>query len=71
VNQLKTLWAKEPTVILWVLTGIIVFVAAKFGIVVDKASLVEALAYLVPFVIGAVVNRSQVAPVASLPKPTT
>lgn len=64
--SLKETWLMEPTRVLWFAASAIVFAAAKFGIVVNRASLLEALAFIVPLIVGGVVNRSQVVPKARL-----
>ncbi len=63
---LKSIWAKEPTLVISALVAAIVFVCAKLGIVVNEQSILAALAYVLPILFGGVVTRSKVYPIAAV-----
>lgn len=62
IERLKQLWAKEPTVVLTTIVSAIVFVFAKFGIVINKADLLEAIGDILPIVFGGAALRAAVTP---------
>lgn len=62
VTALKQAWATEPTRVISLLASLIVFVFAKAGLVVNQATLLEALAFIVPLLVGGELTRSQVRP---------
>ena len=63
VNYVKNLYATEPVVVYSAVAAAVVFVAANFGIVVNETSLLSALEYIVPILLGGVAARSLVSPV--------
>ena len=65
-ERLKALWAKEPALITAALVSVIVYVAARAGVVVDPQSVTDALAYVLPILLGGGLVRSQVAPIKLL-----
>jgi hypothetical protein len=64
VNYVVNLYKTEPVVVLAAVASAVVFVAANFGVVVDQTSLLSALEYIVPILLGGAVARSKVSPVA-------
>jgi hypothetical protein len=62
VNVVKKLWATEPTRVISAVTGVVVFVAANFGLVVQEANVTTAVAALLVILLGGEVTRSKVAP---------
>jgi ABC-type Co2+ transport system permease subunit len=63
INYVKNLYKTEPVVVLSAVAAAVVFVAANFGIVVDETSVLSALEYVVPILLGGAVARSLVSPV--------
>lgn len=63
VNYVKNLYKTEPVVVFSAVAAAVVFVAANFGIVVDETSVLSALEYVVPILLGGAVARSKVTPV--------
>lgn len=62
LDRLRALWANNPVRVTAILASIVVFVAAKLGVVVDEQNVGEALAIALPIVLGGEVARSQVTP---------
>ena len=62
LTNLKALWHTEPTRVITLLTALVVFAAAKFGVLVDDHDVATALALVVPVVLGGETIRSQVSP---------
>jgi hypothetical protein len=63
-DRLLALWVSEPNRVIAVLAAVVVFAAAKFGIVVAKQSVVDALVLVLPILLGHEIARKQVTPVA-------
>ena len=63
INYVKNLYHTEPVVVLSAVAAAVVFVAANFGVVVDETSVLSALEYVVPILLGSAVTRSLVSPV--------
>lgn len=62
LDRLRALWATEPTRVTTLLVAIVVFAAAKLGLVIDTQNVGEALALLLPILLGGELVRAQVTP---------
>ncbi len=62
---LKKLWATEPTLVISALVAAVVFVCAKLGIVVNAVGIEQAIAYIIPILVGGVAVRSKVSPISA------
>lgn len=62
LNRLRALWTTEPTRVIALAVAVIVFVAAKLGLVVDEQNVGEALALVLPVLLGGELTRSKVSP---------
>lgn len=60
----KEAWATEPLRVLSVAAAIIVFVLAKFGVIVAEATVYEALLFILPILGLGVIGRKKVVPLA-------
>ena len=60
---LKAAWQKEPVRVRAIIASVIVFALAKFGIVVPEADVIQALALILPILLGGELARSRVNPV--------
>lgn len=63
LDQIKALWLAEPVRVVTALAAIIVFLAAKLGIVVDQQGVGEALLLVLPILLGGEGARAKVSPV--------
>lgn len=61
-DRIRALWANNPVRVITILASIVVFAAAKLGVVVDEQNVGEALALVLPILLGGEVARSQVTP---------
>jgi len=59
---LHGLWAKEPTRITSAIVAVVLFVAAKVGVVIPEADILEALGLILPVLFGGEVVRRKVTP---------
>lgn len=64
--KLIALWRANPVRIGAVIAAVVVFIAAKAGIVLDEASVSQALAIVVPVLLAGEVARAHVVPVDKL-----
>jgi hypothetical protein len=71
IAALKEAWATEPLRVLTIVAGVVTFACAKFGVVVDQHSVLEALAFLTPLLVATGVGRQQVVPKAKLLRRST
>jgi len=62
MSYIRALWATEPTRIVTLLVAVIVFLAAKLGIVIDQDSVGEALLLTLPILLGGETVRQKVSP---------
>lgn len=62
LDRIRALWATEPVRVTTSTVAVVVFVAAKFNVVVDEAGLLEALALVVPILLGGEAARRKVQP---------
>lgn len=62
LEALRNLWKSNPARVVAFVASAVVFVAAKFGIVVPEQTVLEALAYIVPILFGGEVTRGLVSP---------
>ncbi len=62
LNRLRALWATNPVRVTAILTSIIVFAAAKTGILIDQADVLEALTLALPILLGGEIARAKVTP---------
>jgi hypothetical protein len=62
VEEVKGLWKKEPARVAAVVAGGITALASVFGVVVPETTVLEALAYVLPFLLGGEVVRAKVTP---------
>ena len=63
MDTIKALWLAEPARVAGYVAALIVFLAASFGVVVDEQSVVAAILYVVPIIIGTESTRAKVTPV--------
>jgi hypothetical protein len=61
--NLLYIYDKEPARVLTLGAAVVVFLAAKFGVVVDEQSAKDALAYCLPVLLAGVGIRRKVTPV--------
>lgn len=61
-NYLRALWQGNPVRVASVITAAVVAIAAKYGLILDEASVGETVALVVPILLGGEVARSQVQP---------
>jgi hypothetical protein len=59
----RGLWQREPVAIVTTTASVVVFLCAKFGVVVPQADVVQALAAVLPILFGGAVARQNVTPV--------
>lgn len=62
MSFIQDLWTREPARVIAVLVAVVVFALAKAGVVVDEQNVGEALALILPVLLGGEAIRSQVAP---------
>jgi len=62
LNRIKALWVTEPVALTTALVAVVVFVAAKLGILVDEQNVGEALGLVLPILLGGAAARTQVSP---------
>ncbi len=62
----KKLWAKEPARVVSVVAAAVVFIAASLGVVLPHESVLSAVGFVLPILLGGEVIRSQVSPVAKV-----
>lgn len=62
LDRIKALWATEPVAVTTALVAVVVFVAAKLGLVVDEQNVGEALALVLPVLLGGAAARQKVSP---------
>jgi hypothetical protein len=62
LTYLRALWATNPVRVTSVLTALVVFAAAKAGLVLDEQNVGESLIAVVPILLGGEVARSKVSP---------
>lgn len=62
MTVLRALWATEPARVITVLVAVVVFVAAKAGVVINEQDVGEALAIVLPVLLGGEAIRSKVSP---------
>lgn len=61
-DRLRAAWANEPVRIVTLLVAVIVFAAAKVGIVLDQEDVGSALLLIIPILLGGEAARSKVRP---------
>lgn len=61
---LTVLWATEPVRVLTFAVAVVVFLAAKVGIVLDPQEVQDALVIVIPILLGGELARRQVSPAA-------
>lgn len=66
LDRLRQKWRTEPVRVTGYTAALIVFVAAKYGIVVDAQGLAESLAFILPIILGTEKARGQVTPMATV-----
>lgn len=66
LDKLGALWRANPVRGAAFITAAIVFLAAKFGVILDKASVLHAVVTGVPFLLGGEVARTHVIPIHKL-----
>lgn len=62
LDRIKALWTTEPARVTTVLVAVVIFAAARLGLVVDEQNVGEALALLLPIVLGGEIVRQKVTP---------
>jgi hypothetical protein len=62
LGYLRALWKGNPVRVASIAASGVVFAAAKAGVVLDEASVGEALLTVVPILLGGEVARAQVSP---------
>jgi hypothetical protein len=62
LTRFKALWTTEPARVTTILVAVIIFVAAKLGLIVDEQNVGEALALLLPILLGGEIVRAKVTP---------
>lgn len=67
MNYLLGVWKNNPVRCASVLASIVVFAAAKLGVVLDEQSVGEALVAVVPILLGGELARGQVTPFTGEP----
>lgn len=65
LDRLKALWTTEPVRVVSALVALVVFAAAKAGVVLDARAVEEALALALPVVLGGELARARVTPTAA------
>ena len=58
----RAVWKKEPARVTSTVVAIAIFAAAKGGVVIPQATLVEAVAGILPIIFGGEIIRSKVTP---------
>jgi len=66
LSILSNLWAREPARITSLLAAIVVFAAAKAGVVIDAQSVGSAVALIVPILLAGESTRRHVVPLKHL-----
>ncbi len=64
LDYLRAIWRTNPVRVTSFATAALVAIAAKAGVVLDEASVTEAVALVVPIILGGEVARSKVQPYA-------
>lgn len=59
---LLKVWAKEPARVVSVVAAVVVFAAAKAGVVISPQAIIPAIGLAIPFLFGGELIRSQVSP---------
>lgn len=62
LDRLRAAWANNPVRLTAITASIVVFAAAKLGVVIDQADVLEALGLALPVLLGGELARSQVTP---------
>lgn len=62
LDRFRALLVTEPARVIALLTAVIVFASAKFGLMIDAQSVRESLLLILPVLMGGEVIRSQVSP---------
>lgn len=62
LTTLRAVWATEPVRVLTVLSAVVVFIAAKAGVIIDEQNAGEALALILPILLGGEAARRRVSP---------
>lgn len=62
MSTIRALWATEPVRVLTLLTAVIVFAAAKLGVIIDEQNVGEALTLVLPILLGGEAARHRVSP---------
>lgn len=60
MQNLRSLWAREPVLIATLIASAVVFVAAKLGAVVSEQSVLNAVLLIVPILLGGLGARGAV-----------
>ena len=62
LDRFRALWVREPARVIAACVAAVVFIAARFGVVVDAQDLGTALLVVLPILLGGEVTRAQVPP---------
>lgn len=62
LDRIRALWATEPVRVVTILVAIVVFIAAKIGVVLDPQDVGDALLLLLPILLGGELARANVTP---------
>jgi hypothetical protein len=62
LDRIKALWVTEPVAVTTTVAAIVVFVAAKLGILIDQQNVGEALGLILPILLGGAAARQKVSP---------
>lgn len=62
LDRLRAAWANNPVRVTAITASVVVFGLAKAGIVIDEQNVGEALAIVLPILLGGELARSQVTP---------
>jgi hypothetical protein len=63
IDYVRILWQREPARIVAALASLVVFAAAKVGLVVDEQSVGSALLLVLPILLGGEATRAKVSPI--------
>ncbi len=58
----RAIWLNNPVRVASLIVAAVVALAAKFGVVLDEASVAEVVALVVPIVLGGEIARQKVSP---------
>jgi hypothetical protein len=58
----RAIWLNNPVRVVSIIVAAVVALAAKFGVILDEASVAEVVALVVPIVLGGEVARQKVTP---------